>query len=193
MKHLIRILLFSVLLSVFAVPTLAQDCGLEPAEGVELSGCNLMQSDFAGANLSDANLSESNLLETSFIGANLAFADLSASNLINVDMTDANLTGASLAGSNLIGANFTNANLSGVNLSGANISNANFEGADLTFAFLELGAMELFEILVDVEALIESNPSAACILSITETDVAPLDVMTCIEVLSATVSTTVEE
>lgn len=187
MKHLSRILLLSVLLSVFAVPTFAQDCGLEPAEGIDLSRCNLMESDFSGANLLNANLSESNLTEASFVGTNLAFADLSASNLSNVDMTGANLTGASLVTSNLTGAIFTDANLSGANLSNSTLSGVNFEGANLTFAILELEAVLVFEVLVDVEDLIESNPSAACILAVTENGVAPLDVTTCIEVLSAIV------
>ena len=83
--------------------------------------------EYAGANLSGADLFRANLS-----GANLLRANLSGANLFR-----ANLSGADLFRANLSEADLSRANLFRANLSGANLSEANLSGADLFRANLE--------------------------------------------------------
>ena len=112
--------------------------------GANLSGANLSEADLSGANLSEANLSEADLSGANLSEANLSGANLSGANLSEADLSGANLSGAILSeadlpGAILSGAILSKANLSGANLSGANLSilrRANLSGAILRGADL---------------------------------------------------------
>jgi uncharacterized protein YjbI with pentapeptide repeats len=66
-----------------------------------------------------------------FAGANLSGADLTAVNLQGADLTKVNLRGADLSMANLRGANLVEADLREANLLGAEFSGANLMGANL--------------------------------------------------------------
>lgn len=85
-----------------------------------------------GCNLSGTDLSNRN-----FDGADLEKSDLTGCNLENTDLQEANLKGALLIQTNLRGANlkkadFYRADLTGANLAGANVENTLFDGAELS-------------------------------------------------------------
>ena len=61
-------------------------------------------------------------------GCNLTSANLAGANLTGANLTDADLTGANLTGANLKGANLYDANLKGANLWHANVDMANLVG-----------------------------------------------------------------
>ena len=110
---------------------------------------------FAGQNLTKANLSYANLTNANLGQANLTNADLSSSDLTGADVSGADLTGARVSSAKFNDTNLTLApallhvrlpierytwsgemGLAHFNLSGANFSNeffyaANFTGADL--------------------------------------------------------------
>jgi uncharacterized protein YjbI with pentapeptide repeats len=81
---------------------------------VESNGKEGIRGDFAGANLSDADLTAVNLQGADLTKVNLRGADLSMANL-----RGANLVEADLRETNLLGAEFSGANLMGANLYGA--------------------------------------------------------------------------
>ena len=108
------------------------DCSLVGTVTGNFSGC-----DYAGRNLYGMNLAHDCFMDTDFAGANLSSADLncailSGANLAGANLNRAILTSADLAGANLAGANLTFANLSRANLTGANLTGANLHGATLT-------------------------------------------------------------
>src|SRR6266446_1314508 len=82
--------------------------------GVESNGKEGIRGDFAGANLSDADLTAVNLQGADLTKVNLRGADLSMANL-----RGANLVEADLRETNLLGAEFSGANMMGANLYGA--------------------------------------------------------------------------
>jgi uncharacterized protein YjbI with pentapeptide repeats len=81
---------------------------------VESNGKEGIRGDFAGANLSDADLTAVNLQGADLTKVNLRGADLSMANL-----RGANLVEADLRETNLLGAEFSGANMMGANLYGA--------------------------------------------------------------------------
>ena len=118
---------------------------------VDLSGCDLRESDFMGAMLRRANLSgcylnpvhmyradlrEADLSKTLMNRANLRGADLRQANLEGADMDSAILSDANLTGASLKGANLSRVNLDRANLSDADLTDAIFHGAALTRADL---------------------------------------------------------
>jgi len=99
-----------------------------------LSGLDLRDIDFRGANLRWARMNNTDLR-----GANLQNATLDSAWLIDANLEHADLRGASMASTQMRRANLQNANLSGArivadlqraDLRGANLSNANM-GADM--------------------------------------------------------------
>jgi uncharacterized protein YjbI with pentapeptide repeats len=148
------------------LPAQASDCRATPAPGVNWSGCskkNLMlgNSNFAHANLVDADLSATDLREANFSGANLAKATLTRAWLEGANADKANFQkieayrvgfqhvsaqGASFASAELQRANFTGANLTGANFEKAELSRAVFDEATLTktnFASANLARADL--------------------------------------------------
>lgn len=100
--------------------------------GQDLTGANLRNADLSRANLAGAILVDADLA-----GANLSHADLSGADLGMAKLTGANLAGASLARADLTDAvlrstDLTGADLSGAVLSGTDLSNAKLTGAVLT-------------------------------------------------------------
>ena len=87
---------------------------------VESNGKEGIRGDFAGANLSDADLTAVNLQGADLTKVNLRGADLSMANL-----RGANLVEADLRETNLLGAEFSGANLMGANLYGAHARHTN--------------------------------------------------------------------
>lgn len=98
------------------------DCESCDLTGADLQGLQKVgggsgsDSDFSGANLSDATLTNVLLSRANLTGANLSRIDS-----LNVDFYGANLTDADLSGARLRFANFGNANLTRANLRGASI------------------------------------------------------------------------
>ena len=118
---------------------LARIAGLNPAKdfaGADLSDANLSGADLSNANLSGANLSSANLSDANLSGANLSGANLRNTLLSDADLSDANLSAVNLSDSNLSGADLSDANLSAANLRSAYLGDANLSGADLSAANL---------------------------------------------------------
>jgi uncharacterized protein YjbI with pentapeptide repeats len=110
---------------------------VEPAPVADYAGQDLSGAQLRGAALSRANLAGAVLVEADLAGADLSHADLSGADLGMAILTEANLTGASLARADLTdailrGADLTGADLSGAVLSGVDLSNAKLTGAILT-------------------------------------------------------------
>lgn len=114
---------------------------------VDLSGCDLRETDFMGAMLRRANLSgcflnpvhmyradlrEADLSKTLMNRANLRGADLRAANLEGADLDSAILSAANLTGASLKGANLSRVNLDRANLTDADLTDTIFHGAALT-------------------------------------------------------------
>lgn len=95
-----------------------------------LSGLDLSNVDFKGANLRWARLNNTNLT-----GANLRNAILDSAWMIDANLESADLRGASLASTQMRRANLRNANLSGArivaNLQRADLRDANLNGANM--------------------------------------------------------------
>ena len=87
--------------------------------GADLSNANLRGADLRGADLRGVNLSGANLRGSQFITANLSGAKLIRANLSGADLRNANLSGAKLIRANLSGAYLIRADLSGADLRGA--------------------------------------------------------------------------
>ncbi len=136
---------------------------LHDLSGIRLDLNNLTGWNFAGENLTNANLGHSTLTGADLNQANLTNANLGDSTLTGADLNQANLTNANLGYSTLTGANLTNANvvcakfdhttsfgftagqlystasyqnhnLSGVSLGSNDLTGWNFAGQDLTHA-----------------------------------------------------------
>ena len=102
----------------------------------KLTGAKLTRADLSGADLSAANLFEANLSRAKLIRADLSGANLVRADLIEADLIGANLSGANLFAADLPAANLFEANLTGANLIGADLSGAKLSGADLSGAKL---------------------------------------------------------
>lgn len=100
--------------------------------GIELSGIDLGQMNFIGANLNEIDLQYENLR-----GALLQRANLEGTNLDGTDLQGADLQDATLKFSSLVSANLCKANLSGANLFQADLRHANLRDAILIDAELE--------------------------------------------------------
>lgn len=137
-----------VLLAAFCVvaSTARADCNDAPQPGVDWRRCYLDGRDFAGADLSKAQLRDATFLRATMTGANFAESDafrakfistrlsgakFDSARLAEVDFTEADLSGASFRGSDLRGARFFGADLRGADLSGANLRGADFFRAQL--------------------------------------------------------------
>ena len=64
-------------------------------------GCNLLNANLRGLNLSDAKLRGARLIDADLRGANLRKANLSGADLFRADLRGANLSGANLSGAYL--------------------------------------------------------------------------------------------
>ena len=102
---------------------------------VESGGKEGIQGDFAGANLSDADLTAVNLqgaemAKVNLRGADLSMANLRGANLVEADLRETNLLGTEFAGASLMGANLYGAQglwtgrLGGTNLFDATLPEA---------------------------------------------------------------------
>jgi uncharacterized protein YjbI with pentapeptide repeats len=99
--------------------------------GAKLAELDLSHIDFAGANLTDADLRYTNLSQTNLQGANLFLADLQSANLSQANLQDALLFGADLQAADLSQANLRSVDLSGTDLQGANLREADLQNAAL--------------------------------------------------------------
>lgn len=109
------------------------DCNFE--------GCILPEANFAFTTLCNVDLSESFLEKAVFLGANIIDTKLNNANLKNCDFRNANVRNTNLERANLEKAKFEGASLRRINLqktklSKASLSWANLKGADLTGADL---------------------------------------------------------
>lgn len=93
-----------------------------------LSGLDLRNVDFKGANLRSARLNNTDLR-----GANLSQVNLDIAWMLKANLEGANLSGASLFSTQMMRANLKDANLSKARVV-ANLSHANLEGADMSDA-----------------------------------------------------------
>jgi hypothetical protein len=112
-----------------------------PRERIDLSGA-----DFAGTNLVGIVLAGANLWDTNFRGANLSNAVMSFAHLMGADLSGADLRNTYLSGSNLRIARLAWANLNGADLSGAELNSSNLMGASFshaTMAWTALGDVNL--------------------------------------------------
>ncbi|KAF3891276.1 pentapeptide repeat-containing protein [Tolypothrix bouteillei VB521301] len=89
--------------------------------GADLTDVDLGESNFEGADLSNAILRETKYFQSAFNGANLSGADL----------TGAELVDSGFIGVNLCGANFTNARIDDITFACNNLNKAIFNGARL--------------------------------------------------------------
>lgn len=93
-----------------------------PSAGVDWAGCNLTNADLSHATMNGANLS----------GAVLKGANFNGSNLTSAIMTKADLTGATLPVANLASADLTNANLTQAVIKGSSLNKTIMAGTTLT-------------------------------------------------------------
>ncbi|MFZ4486967.1 MAG: pentapeptide repeat-containing protein [Candidatus Nanopelagicales bacterium] len=97
------------------------------------------RSEWAGCDLSGANLASAALFGYDFTGANFTGATLTSAGLSGAILTNANLSSAIMTRAGLSGATMTNANLSGATMNNATmnsvtLTNANLSGATMTSA-----------------------------------------------------------
>ena len=94
-------------------PADAQRCSTD-GPGADLSGCDLRERSFRGANLVKTNLSYSDLTGVFMSEATMVRADLTCSTMVGARLFQANATEAILLRADLTGASLTKADLSGV-------------------------------------------------------------------------------
>ena len=104
--------------------------------GADLSDEYLVDADFSGIDLSDANLENTQLGFANFSHANLRRAHFRSAELDFADINHANLDGANLSNTLLIDANFCRSDLTNAVLEGTLASDASFERAVLSGAVL---------------------------------------------------------
>ncbi|MGB1288235.1 MAG: pentapeptide repeat-containing protein [Aggregatilineales bacterium] len=101
-----------------------------------LSGCNLNQAQFQGADLFMGNFDSVSLLEAQLSHSNLFMINLENANLFRANLTAANLQDANLSQAMLQEATLGEAHMSPCNLTGANLRGARLWSADLQTATL---------------------------------------------------------
>jgi uncharacterized protein YjbI with pentapeptide repeats len=135
------------------------------AHGINLSGQHFAQqtTQFAGADLSFANLSNADLDQADFGGTNLNGAEL-----IGVNFNFANLHGASLQGARLgvaPGSGQSSAKLRGAYMTDVDLTDADLRSADLTGAHLygDTSVTKLVRVKLDSANLVDAVLSGAII------------------------------
>lgn len=126
-------------------------------QGASLSACFLVETDFEGATLEEAELRFSILskancshtkadrlnadhctaLMSNWNHASIATAQLSQSNFEGSSFVSAQLSGSNLSGCRLVNCNFQDADLSNCDLTGADCTGANLSNANMTGAAIE--------------------------------------------------------
>jgi uncharacterized protein YjbI with pentapeptide repeats len=149
-----------------------------------LSGADLIKTNFAKAKLFKANLSDASLHVVILNGANLCNANLVKAglvrgHLVKALLVEADLSRADLSGADLSGADLSEAKLIQADLSGARLIEANLIGADLTGANL-IGAdlkAKLFRAVLFQADLTGANLSGADLTgaNLTEADLTEAD------------------
>jgi len=114
-------------------------CARENLKDVDMSGADLSDMDFTGANLQRARLSGAILNDTNFTDAFMKSADLSdvvgvntklgARSLANANFSRVRLTGPKATGRSLLRTNWTKASVNGGDFSSSNFYRANFTDA----------------------------------------------------------------
>ena len=104
---------------------------------VNLSGLNLQEAFFNGANLGGVYFWKSDLKRANFLLTNLQNTDFQSVNASGAYFNGAYLKNSDFAGANLEGAKFEGATFKGANLEGANFEGANLKGANLEGANLK--------------------------------------------------------
>ncbi|WP_353930812.1 pentapeptide repeat-containing protein [Okeanomitos corallinicola TIOX110] len=105
--------------------------------GADISNAKLIEADLYAAHLVRVSaigtqLSYANLTNTDWQGADLSEAYLDYANLSNANLSTTRLSGAVLRSANLQNANLQNADLSRADLRGANLDGADFQGTILS-------------------------------------------------------------
>ena len=118
-----------------AVPARA-DCTDAPAPGVDWRRCYQDGRDFAGADLSraqlrDASFTRADLAKATFDGADAYRAKFYSANMAGVSFAAARVAEADFSEADLTGALFTKADMRGAKLVAADLRGADFKGANL--------------------------------------------------------------
>lgn len=129
MKHMLIAAAFLGL----SLPAAAQNAGHidKVRNGQSCPGCNLFQADLAymdadGVDVSGARLRQSDMQLATFNRWNLSGANLSVANLFGARFNGSNFSNVNFENATLVGGYFGSSTFAGANLSGANLS-----GADL--------------------------------------------------------------
>ncbi len=102
----------------------------------------MVQTSFAGAELSNADLKGADLTGVDLKGADLHGANLQGAHLYEADLRSANLWGVNLNNAILNGADLTRANLAWSELNGADLKRAELYGTNLNSAQIRKGDLE---------------------------------------------------
>src|SRR5580704_6506678 len=157
---------------------------------VESNGKEGIRGDFAGANLSDAdltavNLQGADLTKVNLRGSDLSMANLRGANLVEADLREANLLGAEFSGANLMGANLYGAQglwagrLGGTNLFDATLPEAvgAYDGGKTIGQFTQaarrfyllliticIGACAMVALTTDVRLLLDESATVSALI-----------------------------
>jgi uncharacterized protein YjbI with pentapeptide repeats len=131
MKRLL--ILAVVLVATAASPVLAQNAGqiARVRGGASCAGCNLFQGSFSGLEANGLNLNGARLRQS-----DLSLALMNRTRFSNADLRDVEAYGGVFSSSSFAGANLTNASFVGAYLDGANFSGATLTGTNLSGATL---------------------------------------------------------
>ena len=129
-----RLLILAVaLVATAASPVLAQNPGqiARVRGGASCAGCNLFQGNFSGLEANGLNLNGARLRQS-----DLSLAVMNRTRFSNADLRDVEAYGGVFSSSSFAGANLTNASFVGAYLDGANFSGATLTGTNLSGATL---------------------------------------------------------
>ncbi|WP_296167884.1 pentapeptide repeat-containing protein [uncultured Brevundimonas sp.] len=129
-----RLLILAVaLVATAASPVLAQNAGqiARVRGGASCAGCNLFQGNFTGLEANGLNLNGARLRQS-----DLSLAVMNRTRFSNADLRDVEAYGGVFSSSSFAGANLTNASFVGAYLDGANFSGATLTGTNLSGATL---------------------------------------------------------
>jgi arabinogalactan oligomer / maltooligosaccharide transport system substrate-binding protein len=132
----------------------AQYAGID-LTGADLSYDHLGNADLSGIDLRNANLSHVDMTGADLSGATMEGADLTGAHLSGATLTGASLSDASLTGAGLSGARLGDAILSSASLGGASLGGADLGGADLGGA--DITQSQLDEVQSCAEAILSAG------------------------------------
>jgi uncharacterized protein YjbI with pentapeptide repeats len=145
-------------------PAFAMDCKSYPGPGTDWHDCDKSNLMLSGSDLSGANLVDTDFTSTDLRQVNLAGANLEKATLVRSSLSEAQAQKANFARIEAYRTSFAGMAAAGASFAGAEIQRADFTGADLTgadFQKAELGRAQFDKAVITGTKFMQANLSRA--------------------------------